>query len=179
MPRRLFICIFPPETALAQIGEVQQKLREVITRQGVRFVRQDKIHLTLRFIGDRNEEDIAELVDALSKVESGAISLRTTVIGGFPNLSRPKVVWLGLEGKGGMELAAKVADTKNEGSDFVPHLTLARVSPGSKEIGRKLTALPPKFASPVATWTSTEFCLVETLPSNTYEIIARFPLRAP
>ncbi|HEY0867614.1 MAG TPA: RNA 2',3'-cyclic phosphodiesterase [Fimbriimonas sp.] len=178
---RLFLALWPDDAALRRIEEIQQALQEAATRQGVRFVRPERIHLTLHFYGEFPERDLPELKQRLSTVRHPPIELRSTGFGAFPGLNRPKVVWLGLEGEGLAELqeqAAKAVEGLVEPADavFIPHLTLARVNPGSQEVGRRVRSIPPDLLEPPAVWTADKVALVQTLPSAVYDDVGSFAL---
>ena len=64
----------------------------------MKWERPEKIHITLRFLGDLEEDTVAAINDNLSKfigqreIESGLSGL-----GGFPDLRFPRVLFIGLE----------------------------------------------------------------------------------
>jgi 2'-5' RNA ligase len=176
---RLFLAVWPDDSAHRRIVEVQDDLREAIDLQGVRFTRPDKIHLTLHFYRDVSERDLPDLSDRLSTVRFNSFEVRTTEVGAFPSIGRPKVVWLGLDGDGIHELQTSFAEAVNglvpPPDRFSPHLTLARVKPGSKEVGRRLLPLAEKFAETPAVWRVEGVSLMESSPSGDYVEIRRFP----
>jgi 2'-5' RNA ligase len=102
----------------------------------VRWVRMDGLHVTLRFLGPT---DPARLEDARAAVAAAAVGVRPFEVrlagaGAFPNLGRPRVLWLGL-GRGLAELnaltgrlASALADHgwPHDDRPVRPHLTLAR-----------------------------------------------------
>ena len=179
---RLFLAIEVTGPALEQLVEVRDSLVGTITRQGVRFVRPDKLHLTLSFLGHVEADRVAQLQDALSNVKAESFELQLGQLGAFPNLDRPKVIWLGVGG--GLnelaKLASQVAEVtepfaeRQEPQEYHPHITLARVSPGSREVGRMVQALPEVEAP--ATWRVSQFVLFNSRPDGAYEPLHRVPL---
>jgi 2'-5' RNA ligase len=156
---------------------VREKLVAAIDRQGVRFVKPEKIHLTLAFLGSVDDDEIEALKADLHAVRLTEFSVRVSEIGAFPDMGRPKVVWIGLDGdvekleslaKSVAEAAKPHAPELDE-KPFSPHITLARLKPGSKEVGRILRALAPPIEREVFPITS--FQLIHSKPDGSYEAI--------
>ncbi|ALU11732.1 hypothetical protein EYM_04205 [Ignicoccus islandicus DSM 13165] len=115
-----------------------EKLVESIKSTGapVKGVEAENFHVTLKFIGEIDEEMIDTIEEIMKHSVNGIEPHKVVLkgIGAFPNPFRPRVVWVGLEGaeklttissrltKSLREKGIKV-DTKQ----FVPHITLARV----------------------------------------------------
>ena len=73
---------------------------------GVGWVAPENMHLTLKFLGDVGVEDIPNVCEAVREAAAGAapFTLQVSGAGAFPNLSRPRVIWLGAsEGEEAME----------------------------------------------------------------------------
>ncbi len=112
----------------------------------VSWTRPGNWHLTLKFLGDIQEQRIKPLMEALGEGLSGertcpAFALRGRGAGFFPDPRRPRVFWVGL-GKGmeqARELATRVESTcaglgfAREERTFRPHLTVARIKPPRKD----------------------------------------------
>jgi 2'-5' RNA ligase len=181
---RLFVGIELSGDALEEILRVRSQLIGPLTRQGVRFVRPEKLHLTLAFLGSVEEGNVAPLTTALGEIQSHPIGLKLSPIGCFPNAQRPKVIWIGIGGD--IDALSAVADAVStasrpfapdlEETPFSPHITLARISPGSKEVGRLLerehiVVQPVEFG--VA-----ELCLFHSVPDGTYQVLGRSRMTA-
>jgi 2'-5' RNA ligase len=100
-------------------------------------VNPEGIHLTVFFIGDVILERIEPTKAALAAVARNvpAFSYQVRDLGAFPNLGRPRVVWVGVEDtekhlalvhQAVNEALSKVGFTP-ETRRFSPHLTLGRV----------------------------------------------------
>jgi len=176
---RLFIGVEPAGEARDAILELRSRLAEAISRQGVRFVRPEKLHVTLAFLGDVDESDLNSLKSDLDRVAFPSFKLATTDVGCFPDMRRPKVIWIGFEGEVDKlrDLASRVNDAAKpyaqqlDEKPFTSHLTLARVNPGSKEIGRMISRLDLDI--PSATMRVDSFALIHSKPDGTYEILQR------
>lgn len=175
---RLFVAIPLEDPARSRVLEVREAIAKLIARQGVRFVGPEKLHLTLAFLGDVALEHVGDLtarLDALSALPR--LQLELAGIGAFPDLRRPKVIWVGLVGDvaSAASLAEAVASAARplspqlDEKPFAAHITLARVKPGSKEVGRVLQALNlriPRESLPVAS-----FSLIHSRPDGIYETL--------
>lgn len=184
--KRLFVGIELSSVARLKVAEVQDRLREVATRQGVRFVRPEKIHLTLVFLGDLPDESV-DVIDVACRPACQThlgFSLTAKGLGGFPDLRRPKVLWVGVEGDLERlrflhaDLARSLSDhAEVEDRDYSPHLTLARISPGSKEVGWLARGVSESLGEEtIAQWSVSEVVLFESTADGRYEAVRRWPL---
>jgi 2'-5' RNA ligase len=141
---RTFIAIELDESIKDGLTRLQERLKGKAPRGSVRWVRSEGIHLTLKFLGDVPADQIGEITEALQEsCQSFApFSLSCGGLGCFPNLKRPRVVWVGVQEETGTLAQLQKAIEKNvaplgyppEKRKFSPHLTLGRVqrrvSPG-------------------------------------------------
>ncbi|MBN2199688.1 MAG: RNA 2',3'-cyclic phosphodiesterase, partial [Candidatus Aminicenantes bacterium] len=133
---RTFLAIDPPESVRREMGRIQEQLKRTV-RGTVRWVRPEGIHLTLKFFGDITGDDITRIADAVEEEAATAkpLELQVKTIGVFPDLKRPRVVWLGMEGDVDRLLALqKELDRRfaalgfpKEDRPFRAHLTLGRI----------------------------------------------------
>ena len=132
---RAFIAIELPEEIIAFIRKIQEGLRSYGFK--ARWVRPENIHLTLKFLGDINNEDIKKAGDAIISTagENASMSLGAKGIGFFPGVKRSRVIWTGIAGQT-KELRdlQKTLDGKletvgfpKEKRPFKGHLTIARI----------------------------------------------------
>lgn len=120
----------------------KQKLSALISNlktseAGVKWVNESQMHLTLKFLGDIKEEKVREISDTLKSVAdtSSAFSIRLSSIGAFPNMHKPRVIWIDIDkGKEELKLLAGQIENELEKSGFTrekrgfkAHLTLGRV----------------------------------------------------
>jgi len=132
---RTFLAIELPKKIIDQIRDIQNDLRSSVYQ--VKWVRPENIHLTLKFFGNIEEKTIEEISRVIkgvaSKVDTFDLDVRG--IGVFPNISRPRVVWVGVESADqNLDLLHKEVEVtlekigfEPEGRKFAPHLTLGRV----------------------------------------------------
>lgn len=132
---RTFVAIELPEVVHAALEDLKGRLRDAGVRAS--WVKAGNIHLTLRFLGEIDEDQSARIVDML---ESEYASVRPFVlqvrgVGAFPNARRLSVLWVGCEPADGplervqqaAETAARAVGLAPEAKAFRPHLTIARV----------------------------------------------------
>jgi len=134
---RTFIAIDLDEELRQNLSRLQEHLREQMPPRSVRWVRPEGIHLTLKFLGDTAEEQVAAIQAALARaaVQVGPFSFEVGGLGCFPHSRRPRVVWVGLQELTGALLnlreavEAQVAPLgfPTEKRAFHAHLTLGRV----------------------------------------------------
>ncbi len=131
---RAFIAIAVPESVLSSCEKIMVRLKG-LKLQG-RFAKTESIHLTLQFLGNIEEDQIAPIAQVLEQAGSGVdpFDLEVSHLGVFPNLAHPRVVWIGVEPVDGlMALQSKIQDGLEplgfppENRDFHPHLTLLRL----------------------------------------------------
>ena len=137
---RLFIAINLPADQRRAIFQATVPLREALPT--ITWVAEDRLHFTLKFLGEQPQQDVRALETALGDVvgRHRAISVEMGGVGAFPNLRAPRVVWLGVEHESKLELLQHDIESACaglgydvEGRPFRPHITLGRVK---RELGR-------------------------------------------
>ncbi len=134
---RTFIALPLSESMINKLRKVQSMLRRQCPAQAVRWVNPENIHLTLFFLGDILPNRVQPIEEALDVVARYVQPITVSVqgIGAFPNVHRPRVIWLGVEEPTGklalLHQAVNEAMTKvgfqPEKRRFSPHLTLGRL----------------------------------------------------
>lgn len=132
---RLFVAVPMPAEAVELVDRIVGELS--MNDWPVRWVAPDTVHLTLHFIGDVSPERAQLLRLALTPViaRHESFTIKTGNLGVFPDVQRPRVIWLGLEGQTQRltTLHAAIAATLHsldlpvESRELRPHLTLGRV----------------------------------------------------
>jgi len=143
MTIRAFLAVDLPSEVRKSIERLQQKSRSLLPT--LKWVNPQSIHLTVKFLGDIQEEDISRLRSTLQEVlvDCSSFSLCCEGLGGFPNLNRPRILWAGFSGD--VEpfhvLVARVDRTvtslgfPQESKPSHPHVTLARMKGRFRETG--------------------------------------------
>ena len=123
---RLFVAIRPPQEVCDLLIDAMDDHAEL------RWVGDEQLHLTLRFIGEVERPLANDLAAALGSIRFGAFQLKVNGVGRFDRRSGG-ALWAGIEPKGPVAtLAAKVeracqaAGLEPERRAFHPHITLAR-----------------------------------------------------
>jgi len=132
---RTFIAIELPSTVHKALDNFARELRK--TEAPVSWVKANRIHLTLKFLGNVSAEQISGIQTTLQQIAASALPfrLRPSGCGAFPSLKQMRVVWVGLYGddeilgrlQAKVEEAMAALDFKPEDRPFKPHLTLGRV----------------------------------------------------
>ena len=93
---RTFVAIFPPQNVREALFRAAQDLP---TSRDFRLVGQEKIHLTLKFLGDVAEEDLDTIKKALQPISEGHDPFRvsTSGFGAFPSEKKARILWTGIE----------------------------------------------------------------------------------
>lgn len=134
---RTFIAIPLDQQLLQQIAEISRLLRQSV-RGGVSWVQPGSIHLTLKFLGEIEPGKIADAKKALQTAVPQFVQFEMNAggLGCFPNLNRPRVVWVGLQApvelshlQLNIENACAELGFERELRKFSPHLTLGRIKP--------------------------------------------------
>lgn len=145
---RLFIAIPTPASILPSLSATREALRE--SRAEVKWEQTEKLHCTLKFLGDTKEELVTSITDSLSRIATATppFAVRYAGVGCFPSRRDPRIIWAGMEDNGGqiktlfevIETAMSALGFESERRAFHPHVTLGRVK-GSRRIGELLETM--------------------------------------
>jgi len=135
MPRAFVAVLLDEQTRRAVASQID-RLRPL--SKAVAWVPAHNLHLTLRFLGDQTEEQLADLVPALEEAASGVptFTLGLRGLGAFPGLDHPRTLWVGVS-DGVQEvqrLQARVAEALErrgvpiEARAWLAHVTIGRVA---------------------------------------------------
>ena len=142
MPR-LFVALVPPATVRAELAELAAR-----PLAGMRWTPAENIHLTLRFIGETDDDKATRFADSLARVRVEPFILPVGGVGLFPSRGPAKVLWTGV-GHGHTRLyqlrkqvdeALLAVDAGVAMPGFHPHFTLGRLDEthGPKELAHFL-----------------------------------------
>ncbi len=174
MTVRAFIAVDISGEARDALAEVTKRLQEQGV-SGVRWVRPEGIHLTLKFLGDMESTMIDRVMEGVESAckGTGPFELGLSEPGAFPSSKSPRVVWVGLRGE--LDLLERlqgridqemhsVCGFPKERRAFTPHLTLGRMRENAsgeerRRAGEALAKIPPENG---VWWQVREVCLVRS-----------------
>lgn len=177
---RLFVALLPSEPARLALGALAERMPRAL------WTPPERIHLTLRFIGDVSDEQLEAVRDALTKVAVAPFPLGVEGVGRFPPRGRPSVLWAGV-GRAHpflLRLRQQVDDRLLASgvpfalTPFVPHFTVARVAEAPPVAAEHWLKRHADFVGPL--WRTEAFHLMASTLGPTgarHEIVQSFPLR--
>ncbi len=126
---RLFVALLPPATVRAELAALATPVH------GVRWVPEESLHLTLRFIGDADADKQARIEDALARVRVEPFILPVGGVGLFPTRGQARVLWAGTANghtrlyqlRKQVDEALLSVDMTLDVHSFHPHFTLGRL----------------------------------------------------
>lgn len=131
---RAFVALKLPENIISSIKKIQEDLK--LYRFPVRWVRPEKMHLTIKFFGEIAESDIKNIGAAMNNCAGSyaPLSLSAKGVGVFPGIAHPRVIWAGISGeasllfdlRNALENRFEEIGFKKEDRPFKGHLTLGR-----------------------------------------------------
>jgi len=185
---RTFIAIELPEEIKTILSRIQDELKQ--THADVKWVKPENIHLTLKFLGEIEQDLVKKIQSALSEIaqKNSIFTLGLSNIGAFPKLQYPRVVWIGIkhdqrffEIAGDLEKGLIKIGLPAESRPFSSHITLGRVRSGlnRKALVEKLDFLNRNLSSPpeFKVFSLTLFKSTLTPAGPIYETIFSCPLK--
>jgi len=136
---RLFVAVEMNESIARAMRDTIDDLRARVTqlapRARVTWSAPDRIHITVRFIGEADETKTQAIRSALGPtIDAPVFDLTVEGVGAFPPKGPPRVFWAGLtDGRDGLlEVERVVSHRLNalvpaEDRPYAPHVTVARV----------------------------------------------------
>lgn len=135
---RTFIAIELPEEIKAYLAKIQNDLRKI--GADVKWVEPENLHLTLKFLGERDDKKIKQISELLKEISKDTTSykIRISSLGAFPKTEAPRVIWVGIsEGDNQTKAIAKRLEEEiahlgipKEDRPLSSHITLGRTHSG-------------------------------------------------
>ena len=191
---RLFAAIDLPESVSAEVRAWWAHAGSLLDPSEWRDVPPRNWHLTLAFYGDVDGARVNDLCEALDEctLQQAPFSLRATGFGAFPNMLKPRVLWLGVEDAGGdgslkalsrcCRQAGRATVRRRESgsreSPFKGHITLARGR--GAPLPLKAEVLDSVEAMPESIWTAERMTLYQSIlaPGGAqYRVVEEFEFR--
>ena len=153
---RAFLAVELSQELGSELAVVQQELKQRVESEKkgdirISWVQPAKMHLTIKFLSDMDEQVIDPLLGAIEQAVGSqpSVSVPLERLGAFPSPHSPRVLWIGPsenweqgeEGKrvieihGEIEQACEGLGFLRETRPFSLHLTLARMKAGERQIG--------------------------------------------
>jgi RNA 2',3'-cyclic 3'-phosphodiesterase len=187
---RTFVAVEINGPIRARAAELIASLRG--TSADVTWVEPHNLHLTLKFLGDVHQREIAGVCQAVARgaAEVAPFDLDVHGAGAFPTAARPRTVWLGAgEGAESMimlhdRIEAHLAKLgyREEHRRFQPHLTIGRVRGGGLgiiELGNLLQQNADLTVGSMTVQKATVFSSTLTSNGPIYEVVGTARLGAP
>lgn len=172
---RLFVALSLSEPVRDALVDTMEAL------EGARWQDDEKLHLTLRFVGEVDRRQAEDLAQALARVAMQPFAVELAGMGHFDRRGVPTAIWARalpspglLELRMGVERACLSAGLPAETRAFRPHVTIARLGRGSGSIGPWLA----RHGTFSARWQADGFALFESHLGRAgarYEEVARYP----
>jgi len=163
---RLFVAIWPPDDLLERLAEIERP-----KDPGVKWLPPENLHITLRFLGDADEDDVIDRLDDV------LLPASTAIVGPAFDLRAERSIMLPVAGVDDLatvvERELRGLGTANERRRFVGHLTMARLG----RRARPVRSVGRLFA---AEFEVREVALVASTLADTgsiYETIGTWPTR--
>jgi 2'-5' RNA ligase len=180
---RLFVALELPAEVRDAIVKTTANLRP--EAPGARWSKPGSIHVTLKFLGETDENLLPQIKMALEQIVSpDTVSLRLRGVGFFPDEKRPRVMWCGVEASPNLaELAAEIEKSlqplgfEAETRRYVPHVTLARLN-SARDVEKLVRAAGPLTSYDFGAARESQFHLFQSVlkaSGSEYKKLATFP----
>ena len=142
------------ERVTAVQSELKALVSDSVSRVRVTWVKPETIHLTMKFLGELDDDAVEPLRARINDAVAGrpAIEIPLGMLGAFPRLEAPRALWIGPssqwdsqdEATQAQALAGRIDEAcgnvaeSRDSQPWRPHLTVARVREGHREVGQAL-----------------------------------------
>jgi len=156
---RAFLAVESCDEVRSALSRLQDDLKQQLASHLSKEIRLtwgqlNSFHLTLRFLGNMDEQWIDPMREALMRVRQShpTITIPLNRLHAFPSLERPRVLWVGpseewLQSSAAKQLRAfhreveawcRSFDLEPDDKPFMTHLTVARIKGGDRQVGQLL-----------------------------------------
>jgi len=184
---RTFIAIELDENLKNQLLSFIQELMRV--SRNIKWIKKHGMHLTLKFLGDLDEEKIPLIESSLEKIAKkfDVFSIQLKGTGAFPpGTKNPRVLWVGitendrlLDLQTNVEAECELLGFPREKRKFRPHLTLGRVK-GHSQLGGVLSLLDENQNTQLGEMNVKRITFFQSLLKPTgaeYKVLSEFDLK--
>ncbi len=145
----------------------------------------ENLHITTKFVGEWPDDRLDELRAALEPLAPPAPAIHVAGLGWFPNPHQPRLFFAGVTPVPELLELAQQTDAAlgrigvpTESKPYQPHLTLARIKPGSGDLSGLRRAIAQLPSADFGRFLATRHLLYESRPGPTasrYAVVAEFP----
>jgi len=175
---RLFVGLGLPDDLRQQLARLNGGI------PGARWVAVENLHLTLRFIGEVDEDHATDIDAALATVSAPSLDLQLQGFGTFGRPRKLHSLWIRVEPDPALAaLHAKIdralvgAGVAPDNRKFLPHITLARMKATAPRRVEDFTAAHGPFtAGPIPIRAFTLYDSLLTKSGAVYRAVAKYPL---
>ncbi len=122
---RVFVAIDIPE----DLGLKIEAFGKEVEKFGIRTVKQENLHITLAFLGEKNDRELEKIKEELRTIQFGKFKVELLGVGSF---RAGEVEWVGVNSNELEELVKDIENSIGLEEKFTGHLTFARA--GRKRI---------------------------------------------
>lgn len=187
---RTFIAIELPAEVKTILSNIQAELKQA--HSDVKWVKPENIHLTLKFLGEIEQDLIKKIRSILEGIaqENASFSLYLSKLGAFPKLQYPRVIWISVTNDQTVINIAQDLEKEMlkiglpaESRPFSTHITLGRVRSGlnRKALVEKLESINKNIDPPGPKFKVLSLTLLKstlTPQGPIYEVILSCPLKS-
>ena len=111
-------------------------IKNTFKNEKIKWVNKDNTHLTIRYLGNTEEENISQISEQLNNIckNHAAFELTIKKLGVFPNFKKPRVMWFGFsESKELIALHLQINELfkelnfKHDNFKYNPHFTIGKI----------------------------------------------------
>lgn len=142
--KRIFTAIDISDAGRVRCADYIEKLRNEFTDLRVGWEKSEKLHLTLKFLGDIDENQLQSLIESVEATarQFAEFKLKISNTGVFPAARTRRILWLGVSDEQGilpevyrvLETECERRGSAREKRNFKPHLTIARLREPHKSV---------------------------------------------
>ena len=183
--KRTFLCFPVPMEVRSKKNMLYSTLEKSPAQ--IKWVKNDNLHLTLKFIGYTTESQISKIINILSKItiDYKPFQLIINKTGCFPKKERPRTLFLGVDGQinslndlfQNIETELEKIDIEKDRNQFFPHITLAKIKYPQAHTPDIDLFLKSSYDPIDLSLDRVQFFSSELLPSGAiYTLLKTFPL---
>ena len=168
-----------------KISVIRNEVKIFFPDKSAKWEDSSKYHITLQFLGDTPQNLIADISSELGNIELGSSQIHLVAggIDAFPNMYRPRILFLSINDNGGLlqQIAGEVNRRLSvygflQDKKFHSHVTLARIKiPVKISEAERIKNIRGNFSCDVKSFELMASTLKPT--GSEYKLIKSFPLK--